>query len=58
MLREADFTADRVAKLLETRLTNPEDLAERAAAARTLGRPDAAETLAKSIDGLVRGALV
>ena len=58
MLREAEFTADRVAALLETRLSNPEDLAERAAAARSLGRPDAAETLAKSVEGLVRGALV
>ena len=57
MVREADFTAERLAQLLETRLTNPEDLAERAAAARSLGRPDAAETLAKSVDGLVRGAL-
>lgn len=58
MLREPEFTAERVAKLLETRLSNPQDLAERAAAARSLGRPDAADTLAKSVDGLVRGALV
>ena len=47
-----------IADLLETRLSNPQDLAERAAAARSLGRPDAAETLAKSVDGLVTGALL
>jgi UDP-N-acetylglucosamine--N-acetylmuramyl-(pentapeptide) pyrophosphoryl-undecaprenol N-acetylglucosamine transferase len=58
MLREADFTAERLAQLIETRLSNPQDLAERAAAARSLGRPDAADTLAKSVDGLVRGVLV
>jgi len=54
---EAEFTPDNIADLLETRLSNPQDLAERAAAARSLGRPDAAETLAKSVDGLVTGAL-
>jgi UDP-N-acetylglucosamine--N-acetylmuramyl-(pentapeptide) pyrophosphoryl-undecaprenol N-acetylglucosamine transferase len=58
VLPEADFTADKLVELLETRLSNPVDLAERAAAARTLGRPDAAQSLAKAIDGLVRGALV
>lgn len=57
LLPEADFTADRLAELLETRLSDPQDLAERAAAARTLGRPDAAEALAKAVDGLVQGAL-
>jgi UDP-N-acetylglucosamine--N-acetylmuramyl-(pentapeptide) pyrophosphoryl-undecaprenol N-acetylglucosamine transferase len=57
-VREADFTAEALAQLIETRLSNPQDLAERAAAARSLGRPDAAETLAKSVEGLVRGALV
>lgn len=55
---EADFTVDALAQLLETRLSNPQDLAERAAAARSLGRPDAADALARSVDGLVTGALV
>jgi UDP-N-acetylglucosamine--N-acetylmuramyl-(pentapeptide) pyrophosphoryl-undecaprenol N-acetylglucosamine transferase len=55
---ESEFTPDNIADLLETRLSNPQDLAERAAAARSLGRPDAAETLAKSVDGLVTGALL
>lgn len=58
VLPEAEFTAERLSELLETRLSNPVDLAERAAAARTLGRPDAADALAKAVDGLVRGALV
>lgn len=58
VLAEADFTADRLAELLEARLSDPKDLTERAAAARSLGRPDAAEALAKAVDGLVTGALV
>ena len=58
VLAEPDFTADRLSELLETRLSNPQDLKERAAAARALGRPDAAEALAKAVDGLVTGALV
>ncbi len=56
-LPESEFTADRLADLLETRLSDPKDLAERAAAARTLGRPDAADALAKAVEGLVQGAL-
>ncbi len=56
-LPEADFTADRLAGLLQSRLSNPADLADRAAAARSLGRPDAAQALAKAVEGLVRGAL-
>jgi UDP-N-acetylglucosamine--N-acetylmuramyl-(pentapeptide) pyrophosphoryl-undecaprenol N-acetylglucosamine transferase len=58
VLIEEEFTADALAALLTTRLSNPADLAERAAAARSLGRPDAADALAKSVDGLVTGALV
>ncbi|MHA6287218.1 undecaprenyldiphospho-muramoylpentapeptide beta-N-acetylglucosaminyltransferase [Maricaulis sp. CAU 1757] len=58
VLREGDFTVERLSQLLETRLSKPEDLKERAAAARSLGRPDAAEALARAVDGLVRGALV
>ena len=58
VLPEADFTAERLSELLESRLSNPQDLKERAAAARALGRPDAAEALAKAVDGLVTGAVV
>ena len=58
VIREHDFTIERLASLLETRLSNPTDLKERAAAARTLGRPDAADALARAVDGLVTGALV
>ena len=57
-LPEARFTVDAVAELLETRLSDPDDLAERARAARSLGRPDAAETFAKAVNGLMRGAVV
>lgn len=57
VLAEADFTVNAVAELLEQRLTHPNELAERAASARTLGRPDAAETFAKAVDGLVQGAI-
>ena len=56
-LPEAEFTADRLAGLLQSRLSKPADLADRAAAARSLGRPDAAQALAKAVEGLVRGAL-
>lgn len=58
VLSEADFTAEKLAELLKTRLSNSKDLTERAAAARSLGRPDAAEALAKAVDGLVTGAVV
>jgi len=57
-LSEADFTVDTLATLLETRLSNPQELIDRAASARALGRPDAADALAKAVDGLVTGALV
>lgn len=57
VLQEADFTADKLTALLETRLNDVDDLTERAAAARSLGRPDAAIALAKAVDGLVTGAI-
>ena len=57
VVHEGEFTAQRLAALLETRLSNPDDLAERAASARALGRPDAADALARAVDGLVTGAL-
>ena len=58
VLGETEFTAEALTALLETRLSNIKDLSERAAAARSLGRPDAADALAKAVDGLVTGALV
>ncbi|MBR9825918.1 MAG: undecaprenyldiphospho-muramoylpentapeptide beta-N-acetylglucosaminyltransferase [Alphaproteobacteria bacterium] len=57
VLRESDFTPEKLAALLEARLGNLQDLSERAAAARSLGRPDAADALAKAVDGLVTGAV-
>ncbi len=58
VVSEAEFTVERLADLLQTRLNNPQDLTERAAAARSLGRPDAAEALARAVDGLVTGAVL
>jgi UDP-N-acetylglucosamine--N-acetylmuramyl-(pentapeptide) pyrophosphoryl-undecaprenol N-acetylglucosamine transferase len=58
LVPEPKFKAEALAALLETRLMNVDDLTERAAAARTLGRPDAHTALAKAVEGLVTGALV
>ena len=58
LLPEADFTAERLAELIEQRLKHPTELSERAAAARTLGRPDAAESFARAVEGVMQGALV
>ena len=57
MLSEADFTAEKLAALLERRLAKPDDLAGRAASARSHGRPDAAESFARAVEGAVQGAL-
>ena len=45
-IAEKDFTPDAVARVLALRLSNPHDLAVRAAAARAAGKPDAAKALA------------
>ena len=46
VIAEADFTPERLASLLAERLTDPEGLARRAAAAARVGQPLAAEALA------------
>ena len=46
VMTETQFTAPALAALLEQRLGDPEGLSQRAAAARALGRPDAADALA------------
>jgi UDP-N-acetylglucosamine--N-acetylmuramyl-(pentapeptide) pyrophosphoryl-undecaprenol N-acetylglucosamine transferase len=46
IVKEAAFDPPRLAKLLETRLSDPVGLLRRAEIARALGRPDAAATLA------------
>ncbi len=46
VMTETQFTAPALAALLEQRLSDPEGLAQRAAMARALGRPDAADALA------------
>jgi len=46
VIKENDFTIDALAQLLENRLTAPDELQKRAKAARSVGKPDAAEALA------------
>ncbi len=56
LVPEADFSAARLTSLLENRLTDPEGLRRRAAAARNAGRPDAAEALADLVLSAVADA--
>ncbi|MBB2160187.1 undecaprenyldiphospho-muramoylpentapeptide beta-N-acetylglucosaminyltransferase [Gluconacetobacter sacchari] len=53
MIRQPDFTAPSLAARLESLLSDPAALARAAAAARTLGRPDAARLLADLVEGLL-----
>ncbi|MBB2169480.1 undecaprenyldiphospho-muramoylpentapeptide beta-N-acetylglucosaminyltransferase [Gluconacetobacter aggeris] len=53
MIRQPDFTAPSLAARLESLLSDPATLAGAAAAARSLGRPDAAERLADLVEGLL-----
>ncbi len=46
VILEADFSLDRLTNTLQNLLTAPDDLIKRATAARSVGKPDAAETLA------------
>ncbi|MCS6986918.1 MAG: UDP-N-acetylglucosamine--N-acetylmuramyl-(pentapeptide) pyrophosphoryl-undecaprenol N-acetylglucosamine transferase [Sphingomonadaceae bacterium] len=56
VVREADATPARVAGLIEGFLASPEALATAAAAARSLGVPDAARRLADLIEAQLEGA--
>jgi UDP-N-acetylglucosamine--N-acetylmuramyl-(pentapeptide) pyrophosphoryl-undecaprenol N-acetylglucosamine transferase len=49
LVRQPEFTAERVAEELERLLADPGRLAAMAAAARNVGRPDAAERLADEV---------
>jgi len=49
---EKDFTPDRLAEVLSRLLTDPHELARRAAAARSVARPDAAERLADLVESV------
>lgn len=53
MLTEKDFTPEKVAALLAGRFRNPEALAEMAASAHALGKPDAADRLADIAEQLI-----
>jgi UDP-N-acetylglucosamine--N-acetylmuramyl-(pentapeptide) pyrophosphoryl-undecaprenol N-acetylglucosamine transferase len=52
MVRQDDLDAPKLAKMLEQILSNPSELAERAANAAKLGRPDAAARLADIAESL------
>ncbi len=47
---EKEFDTQKLATLIEQRLSNPQDLARRAAAARAVGRPDATTALADIVE--------
>ncbi|MEE2526321.1 undecaprenyldiphospho-muramoylpentapeptide beta-N-acetylglucosaminyltransferase [Hyphobacterium sp. HN65] len=49
---ERQFNAEALTALLEVRLANPDDLAERAAKSRSLGRPAAAKAFAEALIAL------
>lgn len=55
VIAEADFDGQKLAQLLEKRLTSPQDLARRAAAARAVGRADATTALADLVEAVVAG---
>lgn len=51
---EKQFTPDRLAEVLNRMLSDPHELARRAAAARAVARPDAAERLADLVESVAR----
>jgi UDP-N-acetylglucosamine--N-acetylmuramyl-(pentapeptide) pyrophosphoryl-undecaprenol N-acetylglucosamine transferase len=53
VIAEPAFTVERLAEVLEVRLNDGPGLVHRAAAARTLGRPDAAERLADLAEAVI-----
>lgn len=53
VLPESAFSVEALTSLLSLRLSAPDDLANRASAARAAGKPDAAETLADLVFALV-----
>jgi UDP-N-acetylglucosamine--N-acetylmuramyl-(pentapeptide) pyrophosphoryl-undecaprenol N-acetylglucosamine transferase len=55
VISEADFSLDRLTDILRNLLTAPDELQKRAKAARAVGKPDAAETLADLVYGAIAG---
>ncbi len=55
IIAEADFEGQKLSHLLADRLSHPVDLVRRAAAARTVGRPDAAASLADLVERVAAG---
>jgi len=55
-IQQRDLTADKLAAMLEQAFADPAALAARAAAARALGKPDAARALADLVDRIGRAA--
>ena len=57
MIAQPSFTSARLAQELETLMAEPAQLAERAAAAQSFARPDAAHALADLVEGLIGGSV-
>lgn len=55
VLPETEFDGQKLAQVLERRLSSPQDLARRAAAARAAGRPDATSALADLVEAVIAG---
>jgi UDP-N-acetylglucosamine--N-acetylmuramyl-(pentapeptide) pyrophosphoryl-undecaprenol N-acetylglucosamine transferase len=51
-MQEREFTPERLAAVLRERLSNTHDLSVRASAARAVGKPDAAKSLADLAESL------
>ncbi len=56
LLQQRDLTAEKLSSLLAEIFAHPDDLAKRAAAAASLGKPDAAQRLADVVDRISGGA--
>jgi UDP-N-acetylglucosamine--N-acetylmuramyl-(pentapeptide) pyrophosphoryl-undecaprenol N-acetylglucosamine transferase len=56
LIQQRDLRAERLSSLLAEIFARPEELAKRAAAAASLGKPDAAQRLADLVDQISGGA--
>lgn len=56
LIPESEFDGQKLAGILEQRLTNPQDLARRAAAAKAAGRADATSALADLVEMVIAKA--
>jgi UDP-N-acetylglucosamine--N-acetylmuramyl-(pentapeptide) pyrophosphoryl-undecaprenol N-acetylglucosamine transferase len=55
VIKETEFDGQKLAAILEQRLSAPQDLSRRAAAAKAAGRPDAAQALADIVEKVAQG---